>query len=450
MSSNRAVVIGGSVAGLAAASTLAGRMDEVLVVERHEASPQRPSTSGQGHLPHVLLTAGLRVLEQLHPGFARELIERGAVTGASRTTVPCHWVAAGTLRDHLKLPDLGFDRAMCSRTLVESVLRRRTLELSNVRLVQGTVDGLLVDKSARRITGVRNRGGEQVRGDLVVDASGRSTGIDDWLRVDSLPVPTRTEVGVDLRYTAFLVPRVARDFGGATFAVVQNTPAVPRIGVALPHEDGLWQIVLGGYFGEAAPVDRAGARSFAQSLVSPVLADIVSRPTVQEPARYTFRSSLRRHWEHLSHPVDGLSVVGDAVASFNPLYGQGMSSAMLQAEALGAAIDRHGLGIGLAKVVARATSRVVDNPWTIATGADFVYPAAVGQRPPGHAFINRYIDRVTRAASRDEHVNRAFTEVQQLLAAPPTLFHPSVVARALRAGRPAAADDDSLRVSLPA
>jgi hypothetical protein len=126
--------------------------------------------------------------------------------------------------------------------------------------------------------------------------------------------------------------------------------------------------------------------------------------------------------------------VGDAVASFNPLYGQGMTSALLQAEVLGAAVDRFGNRPRLAPTIARATARVVANPWTTATGADFIYAATEGRRPRGATVINRYVERVTRAAAVDETVNAGFTGVQQLLAAPPTLFRPSIVLRSWRYG----------------
>jgi 2-polyprenyl-6-methoxyphenol hydroxylase-like FAD-dependent oxidoreductase len=433
MERKRAVVVGGSVAGLTAASVLATRMAEVVLVERHEPSPARPSTSGQGHLPHVLLAAGARVFEELHPGFADELVAQGALTGPDPTRVPCYWLAAGTLRGHLALPDLGFARALCSRGLVEKTLRRRTLALPNVRQVHATVSGLVTDGA--HVTGVRLRDGEECPADLVVDASGRHTGIEHWLTERGLAAPTRTEVEVDLRYTAFLVPGDPRDFGGAAFAVVQNTATLSRIGVALPHEAGMWQVVLGGYFGDAAPTDPAGARRFAESLASPVLGPVASRTPVAEPSRYTFRSSLRRHWERLPRPLEGLCVVGDAFASFNPLYGQGMAAAALQAEALGKALDEVGAGPGLSRKYARAAARICDNPWTIATGADFAYAETKGRRAPGQALLNRYVDRVTRAAAADERVNRAFSEVQQLLAPPPALFRPSVLSRALRYGR---------------
>lgn len=435
---DRAVVVGGSIAGLAAAATLARRVGEVLVVERRPPD-EGGSTAPQGGLPHVMLAAGQRVLEELFPGFAAQLIGRGAHDGGGDPCrLPCYWVAGGRTRRHLRLPDLGFPRAMCSRGLLESQLRAAVLALPNVRVLDTSVVGLevtAVGTDAAAVTGVRVRENQHpVAADLVIDASGRGSRVTDWLTAANFPVPACSEVVVDLRYTSFVVERRAEDFEGAAFAVVQNTAAVPRIGVALPMEGDRWQVVLGGYFGAAAPTTPAGAQAYARALIDPSIGDLLDRPHLAEPARYTFRSSLRHHWERLSPHPRGLCAVGDAVASFNPLYGQGMTSALLQAEALGVAVDRFGGGPRLAPATARATARVVDNPWTTATGADFVYAATGGRRPRSASIINRHVERVTRAAAVDETVNAGFTAVQQMLAAPPTLFRPAIVLRSLRYG----------------
>lgn len=103
----------------------------------------------------------------------------------------------------------------------------------------------------------------------------------------------------------------------------------------------------------------------------------------------------------------------------------------------GAAIDQDGNGTHLALAFARAAAKVADSPWLSATGADFIYDKTQGRRPLGAGLVNRYLERVTRAAAVDEEVNAAFTDVQQLLASPQTLFRPHVAARALRHGAPA-------------
>ena len=434
----RAVVIGGSIAGLATAATLSSRAREVVVLERR-TTQGRGSVAPQGDLPHVMLTAGARAMEELFPGFAEQLVQRGAVVGgADPGRLPCYWVAAGTLRDHLRLPDLGFSRALCSRALVEERLRAATLALPNVSLLDASAEGLEVRRGREQHPAVR---GVAVRGnapaleaDLVVDASGRNSRVETWLEAAGLPTPPHSEVVVDLRYTAFVVDRAPADLEGAAFAVVQNTRDLPRWAWRCQ-----WRTTGGrsSWVATSAtppPSDPEGARTFARSLADPALAELLGRHFLEEPSHYTFRSSLHRHWEKVTPAPHGLCAVGDAVASFNPIYGQGMSSALLQASTLGRAIDRRGGGPALPRAYARAAARIVANPWLTATGSDLVYAATSGDRPPGNAFVNRYVDRVTRAAAVDESVNAAFTGVQQLLAAPPTLFRPGVVVGALRHG----------------
>jgi 2-polyprenyl-6-methoxyphenol hydroxylase-like FAD-dependent oxidoreductase len=433
----RAVVIGGSIGGLAAAATLAGQAREVVVVERRV--PEGGSVAPQGLLPHVMLAPGSRVLERLFPGFAAELLTKGALEVTAADQVPCYWVAAGARRDHLILPSYGFPRAMCSRALIEEQLRERVAALPNVEVRHGSIDGLTIAETSgggHRITGVHVRGEKtRLTADVVIDGGGRSSASSDWLGAAGLPSPDVDEVVVDVRYTAFVVERRPGDFDGGVVAVVQNTRHQPRVGVAVPLEGDCWHVLLGGYFRDTAETDPDGAARFAASLSDPVLAELMRRPQNTEPARYNFKSSRRHRWERLSQPPQGLYAVGDAVASFNPIYGQGMTSALLQVEALGEHLDRHGGKPGTEKAFARRAARVVDNPWLIATGADFAYPQTRGRRPLGNASLNRYVERVTRAAAVDDVVNAAFTAVQQLDAPPATLFRPPILARTLRSGR---------------
>lgn len=436
---DRAVVIGGSIGGLASAVTLSSRARQVVVVERRP-SPDGGCTAPQGRQPHVLLVAGARVLEQLIPGFAQRLLDAGAADGGpDPERIPCYWAAAGTVRDHLRLPDLGFPRALCSRAMLESHLREAASSLPNVTVVDGSVEGLELSGAGRRraVTGVRLRGHPApLPSDLVVDASGRNTRARQWLAAAGLPQPPVTEVVVDLRYTSLQVERRPGDLGGAAFAVIQNTAENPRIGVALPMEGDRWQIALGAYFGDSAPADVAGAEAFARSLADPLLCELVSRPRLTDPAHYSLRSNLRRHWEKLPWHPRGVCAIGDAVASFNPIYGQGMTSALQQAEAMGAAMDQHGNSSRLAHAIARGTAHIVDHAWTTATGGDFMYAQTVGRRPPGVSTVNRYVERVMRASAHDEVVNAALSGVQQLLAPPAALFLPSVLVHTMRHGTP--------------
>ncbi|MDN5860539.1 MAG: FAD-dependent oxidoreductase [Pseudonocardia sp.] len=427
MKLNRVVVIGGSMAGLAAAATLSSRAGEVVVVERHEA----PALPPQAGLPHAMLLSGYLVLNELFPEIGRRLLARGAEPGGSDPTrLACYWAAAGVVRRELRFTERGITRALCSRELIQEEVRASVETLPNVRWRPDTVTEVIVRGGA--VQGVGLRSGHSVEADLVVDAGGRSGGV----RLGSdVPEPPISEVGVDIRYTTFIVERRPGDLDGAALAVVQNTPSIPRMGIALPMEHGRWNVGFGTYFGQSAPTDLDGARAYAAAaLADPVLAGLFDRPFLDGARRYLFRTGQRRHWERLPHPVPGYVAVGDSVASFNPIYGQGMSSALLQVRELGRLVDRHGGGRALAAAAPKAIARVVDAPWQISTGADFMYNQTVGARPRGQDRINSYVTRVMRAAAVDDRVNLAFTSVSQLLAPPAALFAPPVLGRVLRHG----------------
>lgn len=433
-SDSTAVVAGGSIAGLAAALALAPRIKQVLVLEKQTlpAPGEVGTIVPQGLLPHVMLAGGIAALERLAPGFADALLRVGAVGEPGPRL--CHWWAAGHVRR--ALPNLGVTVPMCSRELVETALRNEVRSRPTVTIVADTaVTGLRVERG--RVVGVEaaGPGGEAgFAADLVVDATGRGARSAGWLAALGLPVPSVERVSVGVTYTSVEVPREAGDLHGGSFAVVQNTRELARIGVALPTELGRWRIALGGYFGDAAPLDREGMLDFGASLPDPVLRRLLDKPWLGAPRRYAFPSSQRRAWAATPLPT-GFAAVGDSVASFNPVYGQGMSSAVLQVEAVAACLDRYGNSRRFPRAAARACASVAGDPWRIATGADFMYERTDGDKPRGTDMVNRYVERVMRVAPYDPAVGLALAKVQGMMAPPQSLMSPGVLRRVLHHDR---------------
>ncbi len=421
---DRAVVVGGSVAGLAAALAVAPHASQVNVVERHDTTGEG-SVVPQGRLPHVLRAGGAAALDRLAPGFTDDLTRQGGV-GADPGPRPVHWWAHGACRDHL--PDVGIEAPLCTRSLVETTLRARARATAGIELRRGTVTGLEVEDGTVR--GVRLDDGTTLAADIVVDASGRAARGATWLADVGAEVPDRERVSVNVVYTAVEVERRPTDLDGGLVGVVQNSADVPRIGVALAAEGARWQIVLGGYFGEHPDLDRSSMLAFAASLPDPAIAHLLAGTWVSEPRRHKFPASERTRWSTVELPA-GFFVVGDAVASFNPIYGQGMSSAAQQAVALADCLAKPQSLARATRAHARAAERVAETPWRVATGADFIYAETEGRKPAGTDLINRYLERVMRIAPYDERVNLALTRVQLLLARPETLMSPAVVARTL-------------------
>src|SRR5690606_18568498 len=138
---------------------------------------------------------------------------------------------------------------------------------------------------------------------------------------------------------------------------------------------------------------------------------------------------LRRHYEKLAHFPAGYLVLGDAISSFNPTYGQGMTSASLQAAELDALLASGPSLDGLAQAFFKRAARVIDIPWQLSVGEDFRFPRTTGTKPPGTDFINRYVAKVHQATLHDEVVGEAFFKVMNLMAPPTSLFQPRIVWR---------------------
>jgi 2-polyprenyl-6-methoxyphenol hydroxylase-like FAD-dependent oxidoreductase len=160
------------------------------------------------------------------------------------------------------------------------------------------------------------------------------------------------------------------------------------------------------------------------------------RPVQGAIASYRFPANQRHHYERMKRFPEGYVVIGDAICSFNPVYGQGMSASALESVALGEALAagaRNG-DRGLARRFFRRASKIADMPWTVATGEDLRYPEVEGERPRLHGLLNRYLERVHHAATRDVVVSRKFFDVAALLAPPPSLMAPGVMWRVFRSG----------------
>lgn len=152
---------------------------------------------------------------------------------------------------------------------------------------------------------------------------------------------------------------------------------------------------------------------------------------IGEVLRYQMPHSLRRRFERLRRLPRGLLVLGDALTSFNPIYGQGMTIAACEALALQQELEQHGPEVE-ARRFFRAAARLIDNPWQVAVGGDLSIDSVPGHRPLAVRLINAYIARLYRVAPHDALVSLAFQRVVHLLDQPPALFAPRVLWRVLR------------------
>ena len=443
---DRAVVIGGSMAGLLAARALADHVEHVVVVDRDALPEGGAHRRGvpQGRQFHGLLPRGLGILDRLFPGYRHDLEAAGAVT----VRVPTDLVLlspAGWLDRRAE----GFDMVSASRPLIEARLRSRLRALPGIALLdRHEVTGLEATHGGRRVCGVRvapvdsDGNGFDIDADLVVDASGRGSRATAWLAELGYPAPRRTSVDPHSSY-ASRVFRIPDGFDADWKAVMLTSrpPSIPRTGYLFPIEGGRWIVSMMGAAGQHPPTDEEGWTSFVRSLRSPVIAEAIRDAEPLTPVRGHHGTANRRwHFERMHHWPDRFVVVGDAVCAFNPIYGQGMTTAAVAAEALGNCLweerRRRGSGDldGLAARFQRRLARGTADPWMLSTGEDLRFPTTTGmQAGPLLRAQHRYLDRVVAACSTDAAVAELYIRVIGMLERPTAVFRPHVVAAAARA-----------------
>lgn len=419
-----AIVMGASMAGLLATRVLATHFNRVTLIER-DTLPDGPAPRRgvpQGVHAHGLLTSGRQILDRLFPGFTQEAVAAGALTGD--IVRDCRWFFAGAC---LARPASNFVGLLASRQLLESIVRRRVLALPNVILLQCQVDGLDTNTARDRVTGVICND-RPLDADLVVDATGRGSRTPQWLNSLCYPAPAEESIEVGLRYTTRVFRRRPQDMNGDVAAIIPPTPEGKRGGVMLAQEGDSWIATMVGHFGQGAPEDLDGFLDYASSLPAPDIYDVIRHAEPVGGAHVMrFPASRRRRYENLTRFPEGYLVMGDSICSFNPIYGQGMSVAALEAEALDAAL-RNGEA---APRFFRRLAQIVDIPWSIAVGNDLRMPETVGPRTRMNTVINWYMAHLHRAAHHDAELSLAFHKVGNLLASPPSVMHPRLMLRVL-------------------
>ena len=435
-----AIVIGGSMAGLLAARVLSNHFDQVTLVERDPVHDQPESRKGQPQTvhSHLLLLGGLHSLNNFFPGIEEALIQGGAVYGAPDKGL---WHHHGgyfvRFKSELRV-------VISSRPFLEWHVRQRLLARPNVTLLsECAVEKLETTPDKSKVIGVTYllRDGsnqkEMLSADLIVDATGRGSRTPQWLSALGHEAPPEEKVIVKVGYaTRQYRYRPGEMAGFESIFITFTPPHDTRGGLILHIENDRWLLTLGGIHSDYPPDDEAGFNAFARSLVTSDVYDFMSQAEpLTEIITYKFPANLRRRYEKLKRFPAGYLVLGDAIASFDPVYGQGMTSAALQAEALDKLLTEQRDDADLWRPYFQRLAKVVDVPWQMAIGEDFRFPQTEGKRPPRTDLVNAYMTRLFRAAHHDPVVCEQFYRVTGLVAPPNSLFHPRILWRVLRGGK---------------
>ncbi|MGQ0834162.1 MAG: FAD-dependent oxidoreductase [Gammaproteobacteria bacterium] len=437
-----AAVIGAGIAGLLAARVLADHFAKVTILERdalpESAEPRKRVP--QGRHVHALLIRGEQVMVQLLPGLAQALLAAGATRINFGADFRWHHFGRWKKRYTSTRSALAV-----SRPCIEWEIRREVLAIPNVRIIeQCDVSRYATNERRSRITGVHiehrsaERSAELLPANLVVDASGRGSRTSQHLPALGYAPPMESTLQVNFGYASRLYrqPTGARDWR-ALYAV--DTPPKKRGGLVFPIEGERWMVTLFGWHGAHAPTDDAGFLEFARGLPVPdVYQALRSAEPLTDAVAHGFPASWRRHYERLESLPKGLLVLGDALCSFNPIYGQGMTVSALEAAELDTCLREYHGGhdtdlSGLSRTFHRKAAKIVDSAWMLATGEDLRFPETIGRRSLATRFLHWYMGLIHAAAEHHALVTERFYEVMNMIAPPSALFRPDVLAALLAA-----------------
>ena len=425
--------------GMLAARMLVEHYDSVTIVERDVLVDEQQPRRGvpQGRQLHGLLARGASALEEILPGVLDEFVAAGGAYFDGSDLSRLHFCMNGHRFAHQGRSHVVKAHG-ATRPFFDLHVRRRVLECADIHVLDGhDVVDLVSSPDRGRVVGARvapHAGGDtgELLADLVVDATGRGSRTPATLARLGFACPDEVSVQMRLKYCTqtLRVPPDLHEFG----MIVAPVPGRPTgIGMARCENDTLMMLVFG-MAGVEPPDDFAGMCAFADDFApAHVMASFRAATPIGEPTQHRFPSSRWLRYDRLPIFPEGLLVIGDAVCSFNPIYGQGMTVAAVEALVLRDCLGRG--ASGLAKRFFRASAKPIRQAWDLAVGGDLSLPEIAGEPPLPTRLVNPYLNRVMTAAETDVTVMEQFMRVAWLVDPAVRLFRPGIIARSLLARR---------------
>jgi flavin-dependent dehydrogenase len=481
----RALVLGASIAGLAAALALAERGAEVVLVEA-DADDDPPSAEEaflngsrrrvpQSRHSHAFLARLRNRLVSAYPDLYAQLLAEGAIELRLLDHPPPSLGPVAPEPGDEQLVTIG-----CRRTTFEWVLRRYVTARPGVTLIRGATADRLLAHSGRppRVWGARvenGRGRRTIAADWVVDATGRGSRAADWLKGIGAQAPSeRRSPSAILYYTRFYRRREDREFPPAG-----REPTMADFGwikyAIFPADNGAFSITFGAHLSMPRMKVLSHAAAFeTMARALPGVAPFVD-PELAEPLPVLGRDVLamgglencrRRFVDPRGRPLAAaFFAVGDAAYHTNPLYGRGSAQAFMHAQLLGEALDAAaGEPFAAARLLDETAREEIEPFYRASVAADDVASRKVGAAPSSalQRLYDSFFDEGVMPATRvDPVVFRAFVRMMNMIDTPERTFFSAdvfdrVLAVWLRGSRerrrfaPIAPDRDSTIAALEA
>jgi 2-polyprenyl-6-methoxyphenol hydroxylase-like FAD-dependent oxidoreductase len=429
-----AVVIGASIAGLCAARVLSEHYRHVTIFER-DALPETPAQRAavpQGRHVHLLMARGAAEFDGLFPGLLDDMVAAGVPMLENRPDC-IHFGAAGHVLGTNHTLRHEFTAYVPSRPHLEWQIRRRVEAIPNVEIRRTGVAEPRYSPAEERVTGVlldADDDDSAVPADLVVDATGRGTRLPVWLEQWGFERPPEETVDVGIGYASQQVQIPDRLIEEKV--VVAGACREQPLGLGmLYYEDGTWTVTTFGIAKVEPPHTFPEMCALADEILpAHVSAALRAGTPLGEVAFHRYPVSRWRRYDKLTRFPTGIIPFGDAVVSFNPTFGQGMTMSSIQAGNLRTVLDSGDPDI--AGRLAKATAKTTYPVWTMTAVGDQVLHLAPGPRPWWYGPVGSLFDQFLGAAETDPVLAEWFLRRFSLLDSLWMVPSPALVGRTVR------------------
>ncbi|PFN27797.1 NAD(P)-binding protein [Bacillus cereus] len=429
---NKAIVIGGSIAGKLAAKALSISFKEVIILEAGEKWDGKATRKRvpQSNHPHVLLKGGENAIEELFPNFTNELIEAGSIV--NNFTRDLKWHQFGLW----KQPFIGeVHMIQQSRLLLEWHIQKRIDLISNITIKYETlVKGLLVDEKIHKVCGVKVKcletgTQEEFHADIVVDASGFGSKSIEWLQAYNIEV-REEKVRIDLFYATRLFKlKENEELDCCNMLMSPSFPENPYGVLIQTIEDNRYFVTFSGYANEKAPQTDDEFYDFAENLSIPNVTEFLNKAEgITDIKTYKIPYQVRRRFDLVNNFPEGLLVVGDAHCRFDPVFGQGVSVAAMEAHQLQLLLQRRQkLDKAFTQHFYKGTAHIIQTPWEMTTTEISRHPQLKRELTIKQKIQLWYTKQIYRLSASDSDIYIRLVRVMNLIRSPFHLFHPKVL-----------------------
>ncbi|CAM3944696.1 glutamate synthase [Bacillus luti] len=429
---NKAVVIGGSLAGKLAAKALSTTFKEVIIIEAGEKWDGKASRKRvpQSNHPHVLLKGGEKAIEELFPNITNELIEAGSIV--NNFTRDLKWHQFGLW----KQPFIGeVQMIQQSRLLLEWHIQKRIDQILNITIKYETlVEGLLVDVKIHKVCGVKVKCletgmQEEIHADIIVDASGFGSKSIEWLREYDIEVQEE-KVRIDLFYTTKMFQLKENEtLNCCNMLMSPSFPDNPYGVLIQTIEDNRYFVTFSGYANEKAPQTDEEFYNFAENLSISNVTDFLNKAeAISHIKTYKIPYQVRRRFDLVNNLPERLLVVGDAHCRFDPVFGQGVSVAAMEAHQLQLLLQRRQkLNKTFTQQFYKETAHIIQTPWEMTTTEISRHPKLKRELTIKQKFQLWYTKQIYQLSATDSDVYIRLVRVMNLIRSPFHLFHPKVL-----------------------